>query len=103
MAQDDFPAEATDKIGQLYGLDTDRIFANQIQMFVNGTVSLFVLREVVGMEASEEIKHSVGRNVASFILPTDVAKSLKDIMVGVFDRMEGDQTPPSEPAKAKKK
>ena len=63
------------------GWDTERFWANSVQVFLAPEQALFILREQMGIRETEDAdpKQYV-KNVTSFILPLEVAAQFRDVL-----------------------
>ncbi len=83
------------------GFDTQRIYANQAQMFVNGAVTMILFREGVAISNPDGSlpPQGLSRNVASIVLPTDVAREIASLLTTTIEASTGQA--PGAPRKAK--
>ena len=74
------------ELGQALGWDTQRTWATGVQVFVNPDHVLFVFKEQIrvevepGAEPLLPFQDSISRNVASVVMPVNVATALRDVL-----------------------
>lgn len=86
---------SAEQVGQTLGWDTNRIWATNVQIFRNPSHVLFVFRELAELESHKEdgSKERVNlmKNVASIVLPPDVAESFADVMRRLYPVQDAEQ------------
>ena len=79
---------SAEEVARALGWDTNRVWSNNVQIFKNPDHVIFVFREMVELDAKDEQgtlkKEGLAKNVASVVLPLDVAKSFAEIMRTAF-------------------
>ena len=76
---------SAEQLREAFGWDTVRNFGNHIQIFLNSDHALFVLREQVSvnMATADGPPAVATKNVASWIVPLDVARQLGEAITGL--------------------
>ena len=78
-----------EEVGGLVGFDTVRVWSTQVQVFNNPNHTLFVFREHINLLPPAEAEGApaqtaMARNVASVVMPVEVAKALSKALREVF-------------------
>jgi hypothetical protein len=70
---------------ELIAWDTVRSYGNQLQVFLNPEHALLVLREQIGVSPIDEnLPTGVAtKNIASWVVPLDVAEQLGKVLTGL--------------------
>lgn len=84
-----------EEIIRALAFDIPRAWATQVQVSVNGPLVSLVFRETANIvpEGSTETSKTVAKNVASVLLPADVAGELAQLLQTTVDNMAA--TPPA--------
>ncbi|UAB76978.1 hypothetical protein INR77_13060 [Erythrobacter sp. SCSIO 43205] len=86
---------SAEQVGQALGWDTNRIWATNVQVFRNPSHVLFVFREMAELEGRKtdgtKERVNLGKNVASIVLPPDVAESFADVMRRLYPVQDAEQ------------
>lgn len=78
------------ELGHMLGWDTNRAWANNVQIFKNPDHVIFVFREIIEVEAMESAdaetgeKANIGKNVSSVVMPVKVAQSFAQVLQKLF-------------------
>lgn len=77
-----------DEALDMMAMDTPRLWANQCQVLQNGPTAMIIFREMASvnfeLDGTSSERHEVKRNVASVILPVEVAQQLGQILIANF-------------------
>jgi hypothetical protein len=87
-------------IMQHMAFDTDRVWATQASVLLSGPVALLVFREQANVsfeEQPDEAAIDIAKNVASIVMPIEVAQELGALL----KRVVGDPPPKEQKAEAK--
>lgn len=85
-----------EQLRQMYAFDTDRHWANAVQIFYedNPATVLLVFRETINAKPVKEDgtpgedQQLLGKNVTSIVLPIETAQSLGDILVDHLNKFK---------------
>ena len=77
----------------MLGMDTGRLWATGAQSFVNADQTIIVFREqnMVNSEGGEDFEILL-KNVVSVVIPTEVARALRDQLTEAFTVLESGQS-----------
>lgn len=68
-------------VEDMVGLNTDRIWATGLQVFANPEYTMIVFREQMNIQKEDgSDAQMLVKNVASVVMPTEVARQMKDIL-----------------------
>ncbi len=73
----------------LIAYDLPRVWTTGAQAFVDPNVTNIVFREQSLFEEDDGKKQGLIRNVASVVMPTEVARQLRDVLVNQLDLLDG--------------
>lgn len=74
-----------ERLTKALGWDCPRYFANQAQVLVSADQAIIIFREAANINgiAGREGTLNIARNIASIVVPTEVARGLRDLLNGL--------------------